>query len=364
MTCSWSVQTYSLPLRRPYEWARGRQTERRGLLIRCARDGLVGWGECAPPPDQPFDAQALAARAMAAASSWNPGLELEQHLDATAVPPRLRHALLGAWLDLEAQTAGLPLASFLATCYRVGREPTRRVSVNALLVAGPPETLAAEAAAAVGAGFGCIKVKSHGDATSDVERMRAVRAAVGNRVELRLDANGSWSGPAAAQTLDALAPLALQYVEQPIPASDVGHLVHLARDARTPIALDESATGIEALEPFVAAGARPVVVAKPQRLGGADRTLELMAWCAANRLNVVVTNSLESAVGRAHALHLASLSPSLSFACGLATEGFMARDVGVGPQTLDGLQTVGAAVGLGVRMDADLLEAGRAAALE
>lgn len=401
---TWIIQTYSLPLARPYKWAKGQQTERRGLLMSFdgvapdpdddrygtrfdpARDRagaatqareiptntdgpgpwaepiavptiLRGWGETAPPPhDQATPAIALQAHQLTAQFDAR---QPEASLDAAQAPARIRHGLLCAWLDLQARLADAPLNQFLAERYAIGRTPTSVVPVNALIEAVAPQEAADLADAAIARGFRTLKVKSDGIPANDIARLDAIRAAVGNHIPLRLDANESWRPEEAPAHLERLASYNLAYVEQPLRAGRFKDLVELCKKSPVPIALDESATDWAAIQAYIDHGAGATLILKPQRLGGPDRTLDMITRAHDHGLTCVVTNSLETAVGRAHALHIASLLPPPLLDCGLATETFLAQDVAQGPIPQEGELRVPTGPGLGI---GPILEEARVAA--
>src|SRR5205823_8283719 len=99
-----------------------------------------------------------------------------------------------ARLGLEARREGRPL----------GEPGAEAIAVNRTLAAGPPEEVAARAAEGVREGFACFKVKV--GLPDDVERVAAVRAAVGPWPALRVDANGAWSVDQAVEAIRALEP--------------------------------------------------------------------------------------------------------------------------------------------------------------
>lgn len=357
MSATWSFHPYALPLARPYSWAKGIQTERLGLLVACQEDGTVGWGEVAPPPHLQVDGARIASFARKSLRVPLAQEDVPAALDAANCGPRLRSGLAGAWLDLQARKAGQTLAAYVARRLRLDATPAAGVPVNGLVTAQPPDACARDAAALVDLGFGTLKVKSDGNPARDVERLRAVRKAVGDAVRLRLDANESYAPETARRHLEELAPFGLEYVEQPIPSTRRDELVRLLQDPPVPVALDEAASSWQAVAPL--AHLRPIPILKPQRLGGIDRTAHFIAKASAAGLRCVVTNSIETAVGRAHALHSASLLPQPLPACGLATAGFLSRDVADLPGPRQGWMDLPAGPGLGVGMEAPL-----AAALE
>lgn len=351
----WAIRTYTLPLARPYQWAKGVQRERRGVLANL-QQREAGWGEAAPPPHEQGNVAALAVEALAQSRNV---ANKQPERDLGEAPPRLRHALLGAWLDAQSRDEGVPLNAYLARRYPAvhdaAEDPRAKVPVNALIEATSPQASAALARDAVRRGFRTLKVKSDGTHAGDVARLGAIRDAVGGKARLRLDANESWSPPEAAQRMAELVPFDLDYVEQPLRAGRIRDLAQLMRGP-VPVALDESVTSFDAVRPYLAAGCKPTLILKPQRLGGADRTLDVMRQAHRHGLACVVTNSLETAVGRAHALHLASLLPDPLPDCGLATEGHFAADVAAGVTTEGGWQAVPRTPGLGVVPDDPVLE--------
>jgi o-succinylbenzoate synthase len=261
-----------------------------------------------------------------------------------------RAALRGALLDLEARRAGRPLAIHLAA--RAGSTrgaPLSSVAVNCLLAASDPEVLRAEAARARAAGYHAVKLKL-GRATlaEDVARLRAVREGVGPSVRLRGDANGAWSVRDALEALEALAPLDLEYVEQPVAARDIDGLAEVRRESGVRIAADESVASESGLLRLLATGAVDVVVLKPATLGGAERALELAARARQAGIDVVFTHALESAVGARHALHCAAAWGDAHGIHGLVTAGLFATDLAEPVDARGGSVAVPAVPGLGV----------------
>lgn len=324
---TWSFHPYNLPLTRPYAWAKGIQATRRGLLVAHTVDGVTGWGEVAPPPHLDIDPAQIATYARKTMRVVMAQEDVPGALDAAGCGPRLRAGLAGAWLDARARLQGIPLATFLARRLRLdpAREPEARVPVNILVTAQDPASCARDAKAAVSAGYTTLKVKSDGNARHDVARLEAIRQAVGSDVALRLDANESYRPAEALAILQSLAPFGLEYVEQPVPAAHRDAIARLLQESPVPIALDESASSWLAVSAF--SSLDPKLILKPQRLGGTDRTVAFLAKAEDAGLRCIVTNSLETAVGRAHALHAAALLGAPLPACGLATEDYFAKDV-------------------------------------
>ena len=216
------------------------------------------------------------------------------------------------WLAsaIEAATAGWP-------------EPARdRVPVNVTVPAVGPER-ACQIVAASGCRTAKVKVAEKGQAEAeDIERVAAVRDALGPDGRIRVDANGGWTVAEAARMLRRLGRYCLEYAEQP--CATLGELGRLRRLIDIPVAADESIRRAEDPLRVRAAGAADIVVVKVQRLGGVRPALRVAEACG---LPVVVSSAVDSSVGLAAGVALAAALPELPYACGLATMSLLAGDV-------------------------------------
>lgn len=267
-----NASAFALPLRHRFRGV----TVREGLLVA----GPAGWAEWSPFPEY--------------------------------TPPET-----DAWWQatMEAATIGFPPAL------------RSRVPVNVTVPAVDAST-AARIVAESGCATAKVKVAEPGQSLGDdLNRVAAVREALGGAGRLRLDANGAWDVDTAAVHLAKLSRYDLEYVEQP--CARVEELAELRRRlarARTEvrIAADESIRRSGDPERVVALEAADIAVLKVQPLGGVRACLNL-----AERLGlpVVVSSALESSVGLAAGVALAAALPELPFACGLNTATMFTADV-------------------------------------
>ncbi|KGM11424.1 O-succinylbenzoate synthase [Cellulomonas carbonis T26] len=170
-----------------------------------------------------------------------------------------------------------------------------------------------------------VKVAEPGQTVDDeVERLEAVRDALGPGGRVRVDANGAWDVDTAVARLAALDRAAggLEYVEQP--CRTVAELAEVRRRTVVPVAADESIRRAEDPLEVVRAAAADVVVLKVQPLGGVRACLRLAEQVG---LPVVVSSALETSVGLAAGVALAAALPDLHHACGLATAQLLTDDV-------------------------------------
>jgi len=177
---------------------------------------------------------------------------------------------------------------------------------------------AAVQAAAIVARSGCrtAKVKvAERDQTDadDIERVEAVREALGPDGRIRVDANGAWEPGQAARVLRRLARFGLEYAEQPCATLD--ELAELRRHIDIPVAADESIRRADDPLRVRAAGAADIVMLKVQPLGGVRAALRV---ADAAGVPALVTSMRETSIGIAAGLALAAALAELPYACGLA----------------------------------------------
>jgi o-succinylbenzoate synthase len=189
----------------------------------------------------------------------------------------------------------------------------------------------------------------------DLARVRALRHAAGPDVRLRLDANQEWGVEEALAALRALAPLGLEYVEQPVEADAIADLARVRRESGVAVAADEAVRDPAAARRVLDQEAADVLILKPMVLGGLAAARDVAEAARARGVGVVVTSMIESAVGRAGALHLAASLGPTGHAHGVATGDLLARDVAAGPSLERGVVAVPGEPGLGVAVEDAIL---------
>lgn len=343
------VTAFRIPFRRAFATAAGNVDSRCGLIIQLhGDDGLIGVGEASPHPIAAPGVLREAARATAALQRARDGRrpidldELQQRIAAERSPVT-RAGFEMACYDLRARAAGLRLAALLGCHIR------EDIPLNATLDQRDPRAAAAAAHGCVARGFLCLKLKVTDDVDTECRRLEAIRAAVGDTVQIRLDCNGSWTVRQAVAAISRLAVYNIEYVEQPV--AQIADLAAVRRAVDVPIAADESVTDEQAVEAIASAEAADVVVVKPTLLGVrlAAEVAESAHHCG---LDVVVTSALDTSIGITAAAHLAATLPNPLRACGLATAPLLAADlVAVPPAVTHGRLALPFAPGLGVTLD-------------
>jgi L-alanine-DL-glutamate epimerase-like enolase superfamily enzyme len=291
-----AVEPAVLRLREPVRASWGVLSERALLRVSLiADDGLVGLGEAAPL--EPYDGVPLAAvrAALDAYAALAAERAEDELLDACRAERDLAPALaavdLALW-DLAGKRAGRPVAQLISV------EAARSIPVNATVGAEDRAGAAAAAAAAAQADFDTVKIKvGVGD---DAGRIAAVRAAVGPRVALRVDANGAWEVAEAVAALRSLAPAGIELAEEPVHGVEALRAVRAEIDV--PVAMDETA----AEEGAAGSGAADAVCLKIARCGGISGVLRDAAAARAAGSAVYLASSYDGPLGIAAGVHAAA----------------------------------------------------------
>lgn len=298
-----AVRTHRLsaPLHTPFVTALRRTTTVETLVVEVIDDeGRSGFGE-APQVWQVTGASIAGARACVH-EVLGPLVAGRDADDLNARCAEVRRAVAGneaakaavdvALHDLAARRLGVPLVRLLGGT-------SRRVPTDVTLAAGDAVDLAATAKQRQADGFTVLKLKVGTDATGDLERVRAVRAAVGPGVRLRLDANQGWTPREAVRIIRGVedAGLDVELVEQPVAHWDLDGLAWVSDRVDVPILADESVFGPRDLVEVIRRRAADMVNVKLAKAGGLHPARALLDLAAAHGVGTVVGSMMESQIG-------------------------------------------------------------------
>jgi len=245
----------------------------------------------------------------------------ETGLAGAIAPHASRAALELAVLDCALQRAGRSLATLLP--------PRRsRVTYSGVIATGPIARAVQHARQMRAVGLHDVKVKVGFD--DDVARVTAVREALGHAASLRLDANGAWSVDRAVHVLNAVAPLGIAAVEQPLPRGPVEDLARLRQAIPVPIMADESLVTPADAEALIAGEAVDFFNVRISKCGGLARSLAIAERAAKAGVGVQVGSQVgETAILSAAGRHLAAALPTVAFVEGSFGTLLLAEDVSV-----------------------------------
>ena len=354
-----------MPLKEPFRISSGVQTLRRILLVEATdEEGRIGWGECTAGEEPNYSSETIDT-AWLAIREWVAPRVLGRDVAAPEeVYPLLEHNFRGhsmakgavevACWDLAAQRRGLPLAALLGEGRGEGK-PEIEVGIS-LGIQASPAALAEKAAACLSRGYKKIKIKiAPGE---DLDYLAAVREALGGEAPLMADANNAY-GRADFDRLAALDAFGLIMIEQPLACDDLLRHAELQKRLRTPLCLDESITNLDRAEDMVALDAGRIVNIKVGRVGGIASALQIHDFCRSRGVPVWCGGMLESGIGRAVNVALASL-PGYTIPGDISpSERYWERDVVTPEWTMDDKGRIRVPLdvpGLGVAVDRDRIE--------
>jgi o-succinylbenzoate synthase len=298
-----------LELREPFTISSGSVRDRRILIVEAQdQDGASGFAECVAG-ELPYYSAETVETAWLAIELWIGPRLLGRPLAAAAEAhdilaagirghPMAKAAVEMALWALEAQRRGVALARLLG-----GTREQVPAGISLGLQPTTPE-LVARACAAVQEGYQRVKLKVKPGA--DLELVAAVRTALGARAALSVDANCAYRLE-DAEHLRRFDDHGLVMIEQPLRAGDLVRHAELQRGLRTPLCLDESIVDVEDVRDLIRLDAGRIVNVKPGRVGGFTSALRIHDACAAAGIPNWCGGMLESGIGRAHNVALASL---------------------------------------------------------
>jgi O-succinylbenzoate synthase len=353
------LREIALPLKEPFRISSGSTHRRRILLARVVdRDGGAGWGECVAG-EAPYYSAETVDTAWLAITSWIAPLILAGRFDD---PPHVYGVLEAGLRGHRMAKAAIEMATWdlVATRTNVALSTLlggTRAAVPTGISLGlqdSPKRLAARAAQAVAEGYRRVKIKiARG---RDREDLAAAREAVGPDVPLSADANAAYA-PLDSDHLRTLDEFGLRMLEQPFEPEDLLRHARLQRTMQTPICLDESITSPARAADMIALRSGQAINIKPGRVGGLTPALMIHDLAAEHGITVWCGGMLESGIGRAHNVALASLA-QFEFPGDLSPSArYWARDIVHPEWTMhDGTLAVPRdRAGIGVEVDLDFL---------
>jgi O-succinylbenzoate synthase len=297
-----------LPLIHFFETSFGRTTERRILLVRALdTEGVEGWGECTAG-EGPFYSEEWTESAWSVIKHYLAPMTVGRGVERAAAVSSLMRPVRGnrmakaaietACWDIEARHAGLPLWKLL------GGERAEIACGVSIGIQDTPEALLDKIGRELAAGYQRIKIKiKPGWDSAIVERVCAEFPGI----QLMVDANSAYTLE-DAPLFRQMDEYGLMMIEQPLAYDDMVDHARLQEQVSTPVCLDESIRSSDDARKAIEMGACRIVNVKLGRVGGHGEAQQVERVCREKGVPVWCGGMLESGIGRAHNIALATLA--------------------------------------------------------
>ena len=205
-----------------------------------------------------------------------------------------------ALYDLWGQLYDAPLYKLLG-----GGDPV--VTTDITISVDYIDKMVADSLAAVDRGFESLKIKVGKDMGVDIERVKAIHAAVEGRALLRLDANQGWTAKQAVTAMHALedAGVHLELLEQPVRAKDIEGLKYVTERVNAPVMADESVFGPAEVIDLIKRRAADIINIKLMKTGGLSNAIRIADIASLYGVECMIGCMIESSISVAAAVHLA-----------------------------------------------------------
>src|SRR5258706_14511288 len=303
----------SIPLKEPFITSLGRDDNAENVLVKITTgQGITGFGECSPY--MPINGESqdtcfIVGQYFAKIFKGKNALDIEERIiemdKLIYGNTSIKSAFDMALYDIAAQNAGLPLYKFL------GGENNKTIITDYTVSIGEIHKMVADAIKIKSEGYPAIKVKLGQDGKKDVQRIKAIREAIGNEIPLRIDANQGWGFEEAVETLKALGKYNIQHCEEPIPRWDYMNLPKLKKESPIPIMADESCSDEHDAERLINIKACDYFNIKLGKSGGIFRALKMVKLAEANNIHLQIGAFMESRLAMTAFAHFSLCNPMI-----------------------------------------------------
>ena len=299
-----------IPVKSPYVFSHGVLKAFSNVLVWIHTDeGVVGVGESSFVPgggvseETPESTKPMIDHYLSPVVIGEDPFDIERiHRRMDAVVPRNLIAKCGidlALWDVMGKAVGQP------ACKLLGGTVDPKIHCTYTLSIDRPEKMAEQASFRKNQGYKTLVVKIGREPQADIERLRLVREAVGDEVNLRLDANEAYWPDQAIGIIRRMEKYHPEFVEEPVKRWDLDGMARVARAVGIPISSDESNTSLESVMQIVQKAAAGIINIKISKNGGLYRSKKIAALAEAAGIPCIVGGANTYEVGRQACRHFA-----------------------------------------------------------
>ena len=335
---------FTIKLKTPFQTSSQVINERKGVIIKLTDElGNISFGECSPFPGLSSENIEEVIIILNGLSSGVIGLIFQEN--AEAILKLLSELKLSSSLHFALEQAILSLAikrnkKFIKEYF--GTTKTE-IDVNAVLGFDPAENVLSEIELKLNLGYSTFKLKvGRENFEDDLQLIKKIREKFGDKIKLRLDANGKWKQndvrglmdyrrgiiDNVSERLNQISQFDIEYVEEP--CNNLNSLIEISKSSPVPISVDESIHSIDDALRIINNSKIDFLILKPMIWGGIISSLDLIKKAEERNKKIIISSSFESVIGKGALVFLASLT-NHTFAHGLDTSEFFEKDICTDP---------------------------------
>lgn len=302
------ICSVNFPLKEPFIISYATYPSMAAIIIKLETDsGLEGYGEAVP--DEHVTGEHVDGAFEILKNLLIPQIMNENPFDIEHIHYKMDAAIAGnpaakaaidiACYDLMGKAAGQPVYNLIGGRAHDNLQYPKVLSIEA------PEIMAEKAKKAQALGFSSLKLKvGSDDASLDIDRIYAVREAVGEDMPIRIDVNQGWKTVGlAVQTINRLENANLTWIEQPIQMGNIRGLAEVRRKVSTPIMADESVQSMVDVLEIIRLEAADYINIKLMKTGGIFPAVQMAKAAEAAGIIAQIGSMVESSIGSAAGYH-------------------------------------------------------------
>jgi L-alanine-DL-glutamate epimerase-like enolase superfamily enzyme len=304
-----------LKLKQPFITSLGYRDHANNVIVRIkTSNGIVGWGECSPYA--PINGETVDT-CFVVGKMLSEQLIGKNALDVKAASKQMDKVIYGntsikcaldiALHDIAAKHKGVPLYKFLG-----GKIKKKIYTDYTVSVSNVPQ-MVADALTVKERGFPIMKVKLGQGGKEDIVRIHEIRKAVGDKIEIRIDANQGWKPAEALETLSALKPYRIQYCEEPISKQNYLKLDKIIKNSPIKIMADESVSDHYDARKMLKLGLCDYINIKLGKSSGFIKAKKIVKIADKAGIKMQIGGFLESRILFTANVHLAHTSDLITF---------------------------------------------------
>lgn len=299
-----------IPLRRPFKTALRTVYNVEDVVVRIETEsGLVGYGEAPPTGVITGDTTgAIIGAINDHISKAIMGMDIRNYEDIMIVLNKSLVHNSSAKAAVDIAIHDLYAQSFNRPLYRLLGGSKTEIETDITISVNSPEEMVEDSLSAVSEGYRTLKIKVGKDSALDIERIKAIRKAIGYDINIRIDANQGWSAKEAIRTIRKMEDedLRLELVEQPVPAYDIKGLKLVTDNVDVPILADESVFSPMDAMNIINTGAADLINIKLMKTGGIYNAIKIADMASLYNVECMIGCMLESKLSVTAAVHLAA----------------------------------------------------------